>query len=68
MAVVMVDAARAQGVSVMSLLEGSNKTTLSLLEANTYKFINQLRDGTSQLAASKGVDNRTSVRSRYLLA
>ncbi|MHA1289547.1 MAG: hypothetical protein ACTSPB_19345 [Candidatus Thorarchaeota archaeon] len=68
MAVVMVDAARAQGVSVMSLLEGSNTATLSLLEANTYKFINQLRDGTSQLAASKGVDNRTSVRSRYLLA
>ena len=68
MAVVMVDAARAQGVSVMSLLEGSNTATLSLIEANTYKFINQLRDGTSQLEASKGVDNRTSVRSRYLLA
>ena len=68
MAVVMVDAARAQGVSVMSLLEGSNTERLSLLEANTYKFINQLRDGSSQLSASKGVDNRTSVRSRYLLA
>jgi len=68
MAVVMVDAARAQGVSVMALLEGSNTETLSLLEANTYRFINQLRDGTSQLSASRGVDNRTSVRSRYLLA
>lgn len=68
MAVVFVDSARAQGVSVMSLLEGSNKEKIALLEAETYKFINQLRDGSSQLAGSKGVDNRTSVRSRYLLA
>lgn len=68
MAVVFVDSARAQGVSVMSLLEGANADKIALLQAETYKFINQLRDGSSQLSGSREVDNRVSVRSRYLLA
>ncbi len=68
MAVVFVDAARAQGVSVMSLLEGANEEKVALLQAQTYKFINQLRDESSQLSGSRSIDNRVSVRSRYLLA
>jgi len=68
MALVMVDAAKAQGVGVMSLLEQRDGNKLALLDAQTFNYINQLRDGSSQLSSSKTVDNRKSVRSRYLLA
>lgn len=68
MALVMVDSAKARGVSVMKLLDGSDTQKIKLLESETYNYINQLRDGTSQLSGSKAVDNRTSVRARYLLA
>jgi hypothetical protein len=68
MALVIVDAAKAQGVSVMKLLNGSNKQTIELLEKQTYNYINQLRDGTSQLAGSNRTNNNASVRARYLLA
>ena len=68
MALVMVDAAKAQNLSVMRLLDGSNSDKIALLEAETYNYINQLRDGTSQLSGSKPNNNQTSVRARYLLA
>jgi hypothetical protein len=68
MALVMVDAAKAQGVSTMSLLDGSDKQKIKLLEAQAYNYINQLREGTTQLSGSKTTDNKTSVRARYLLA
>jgi len=68
MALVMADAAKARGISVMKLLDGSDKTSIKLLEAETYNYINQLRDGTSQLSGSAPTDNRKSVRARYLLA
>lgn len=68
MALVMVDAAKAQGVSTMSLLDGSDKQKIKLIEAEAYNYINQLREGTTQLSGSKPTNNRTSVRARYLLA
>ena len=68
MALVVVDAAKAQGVSAMSILDGSDTTSIKLLDSQTYNYINQLRDGTSQLSGSKPSDNRKSVRARYLLA
>jgi len=68
MALVMVDTAKAQGVSVMKLLDETNPQKIALLEAESYKYINQLRDGTSQLSGSKQTDNKKSVRARYLLA
>jgi hypothetical protein len=67
MALVFVDAAKAQGVSVMSLIESTNSSQLSLLSAETYKYINQLRDSTNQLSGSVAVDNSLSLRSRYLI-
>ena len=68
MAVVMVDAAKAQGVGVMSLLKDTGAQEISLVNNNAYKFINQLRDGSSQLSGSEEIDNSKSLRSRYLLA
>ncbi len=68
MALVMSDIAKKKGVSVMELLDGSDKQSIKLLEAETYRFINQLRDGTSQLSGSTTTDNNKSVRARYLLA
>ena len=68
MALVIVDAAKAQGVSVMSILEQRNSNKLALLDAKTYNYINQLRDRSSQLSNSTTVDNKKSVRSRYLIA
>ena len=68
MALVMVDAAKSQGVPVMRLLDGSDTQQIALFEAQTFNLINQLRDGTSQLSGSKPTNNQTSVRSRFLLA
>jgi len=68
MAVVMVDAAKAQGVGVMSLLKNTSAQEMALVSAEAYTFINQLRDGSSQLAGSEAIDNAKSLRSRYLLA
>lgn len=68
MAVVMVDAARAQGVGVMSLLRDTSAQEMALVNNSAYKFINQLRDGSSQLSGSEAIDNSKSLRSRYLLA
>lgn len=68
MALVMADIAKAQGTTVMRLLDDSDKQSIKLLEAETYNYINQLRDGTSQLSGSTTTDNRKSVRARYLLA
>ena len=68
MAVVLVDSAKAQNVNVMSLIEQREGNKLALLEPKTFDYINQLRDGSSQLSSSKEIDNRKSVRSRYLLA
>ena len=67
MALVMVDVAKAKSVSVMKLLDGSDTQSIKLLEADTYNYINQLRDGTSQLSGSNSTNNNTSVRARYLL-
>ena len=68
MAMVMVDSAKAQGVDVMSLIDSSNTTEMSLVSNTAYTYINQLRDGSSQLGASRVIDNNKSLRSRYLLA
>lgn len=68
MAVVMVDTARAQGVGVMSLLRDTSAQEMALVNNTAYKFINQLRDGSSQLSGSEAIDNNKSLRSRYLLA
>lgn len=68
MAVVMVDAAKAQGVGVMSLLKETSSQELALVSEEAYTFINQLRDGSSQLSGSKAINNAKSLRSRYLLA
>ncbi len=68
MAVVMVDAAKAQGVGVMALLKDTDAQEISLVNNTAYKFINQLRDGSSQLSGSEAIDNSKSLRSRYLLA
>lgn len=68
MAVVMVDVAKSQGVGVMSLLKDTSAQEMALVSAEAYTFINQLRDGSSQLSGSKAIDNAKSLRSRYLLA
>lgn len=68
MALVMADIAKKEGVSVMKLVDDSNKQNIKLLEAETYRYINQLRDGTSQLSGSTATNNSKSVRARYLLA
>jgi hypothetical protein len=67
MALVLVDVAKAQGVSTMSLLDGSDKQKIKLIEAEAYNYINQLRETTTQLSGSKPTNNK-SVRARYLLA
>ena len=68
MAVVLVDSAKAQGVGVMSLIDSASTEELSLVSNTAYTYINQLRDGSSQLGASQDIDNSESLRSRYLLA
>jgi hypothetical protein len=68
MAMVMVDAAKAQGTGVMSLIDSASTTEMSLVSNTAYKYINQLRDISSQLGASEDIDNSKSLRSRYLIA
>lgn len=68
MAVVMVDAAKAQSVGVMSLIDSSSTTEMALVSNQAYIYINQLRDGSSQLGASQTINNANSLRSRYLIA
>lgn len=68
MAMVMVDAAKAQGVGVMSLIDSSTTTEMALISNTAYTYINQLRDTSSQLGASEDIDNSKSLRSRYLIA
>ncbi len=68
MALVLVDAAKAQGTTVMKLIENVSADEMSVLQAETYNYLNQLRSGTSQLAGSKPVDNTKSYRARYLKA
>src|SRR6056297_2098287 len=50
MAVVFIDAAKANNQSVMSLLESASDEALAITNANTYTFINQLRNLTTQLS------------------
>ena len=66
MAVVFVDAAKSQGVGVMSLLESANATALSLANAEVFNRVNQLRDLTSQLNTSTPIDNTASVPARRI--
>ena len=68
MAMVLVDAAQAQGVGVMSLIKTTDTTKMALVSNTAYTYINQLRDGSSQLGGSQNIDNGKSLRSRYLLA
>ena len=68
MALVMLDAAKAQGVGVMSLLKTTSTQEVALVTNEAYKYINQLRDISSQLSGSGTIDNSKSYRSRYLLA
>jgi hypothetical protein len=66
MALVFVDAAKAQGISVAALLRDVTSSELSLVEAKSYDYINKLRDNTSQLSGSTPVSNNNSYRARYL--
>jgi len=68
MAMVMVDAAKAQGMGVMSLIDSASTTEMALVSNTAYTYINQLRDISSQLGASEEIDNTQSLRSRYLIA
>lgn len=68
MALVLVDAAAAQNVNVMSLINNTDAKEMALVSNTAYTFINQLRNGSSQLGGSKAIDNSKSLRSRYLLA
>ena len=68
MAMVLIDSAKAQGLPVMSLIDSTSTTELALVTNEAYTYINQLRDGSSQLGASQAIDNNKSLRSRYLLA
>ena len=68
MAMVLVDSAKAQGMGVMSLIDSASTTEMSLVSNTAYKYINQLRDISSQLGASEDIDNSKSLRSRYLIA
>lgn len=66
MAVVFVDVAERSGVSVMSILNNADKNVIGLLEARVYEYINQLRDGTSQLSRAPRINNNKSLISRRL--
>lgn len=66
MAAVFVDVAKSQGVGVMSLLETTNPTALSLVNAEVFNRMNQLRDLTSQLNGSSPIDNTASVPARRI--
>jgi len=68
MAAVFVDAAKSEGVGVMSLLESTNTNALSLVNAQVFNRINQLRDLSSQLNSSSPVDNTASVPARRIQA
>lgn len=68
MAVVMVDTAKAQGVSVMSLFNDTGSQEVALNNNAAYTYINQLRDGSSQLGGSEAINNANSLRARYILA
>jgi hypothetical protein len=68
MALVLVDAAKAQGVAVMSLIDATNTEEMALISNEAYRQINQLRDISSQLGSSQDIDNSESLRSRYLIA
>lgn len=68
MALVLVDAAKAQNISVMRLIEQADTEDLRLVSKAAYTFINQLRDLNSQLSGSRTINNNQSLRARYLLA
>lgn len=68
MALVLIDAAAAQNVNVMSLIKNTDANEMALISNTAYTFINQLRDGSSQLGGTKVIDNSKSLRARYLLA
>jgi hypothetical protein len=68
MAMVLVDSAKAQDVPVMSLIDSASTAELALVSNTAYTYINQLRDGSSQLGSSQDIDNSKSLRSRYLIA
>ena len=67
MALVLLDVAKAKGISIMTLLDTATPEQLSLLEAETYRFVNLLREKTSQLTGVSAVNNAASLRARYLL-
>ncbi len=68
MALILTDVAAAQNINVMSLIDNTNINEMALVSNTAYTFINQLRDGSSQLTGSKSIDNSKSLRARYLLA
>ena len=68
MALVLLDSAAAQGLSVNKLLRNSSDVAVALQSPAAYTYINQLRSISSQLSGSNAIDNSKSLRSRYLLA
>lgn len=67
MALVLLDVAKAKGVSILTLLDSATPEQLSLLEAETYRFVNLLREKTSYLTGANPINNAQSYRARYLL-
>ena len=68
MALVLLDVAKVRGLNVMSLINNTEAQELALVGTEAYQYINQLRNGNSQLSGSNTIDNSKSLRSRYLVA
>lgn len=67
MGLVLLDVAKAQGMSIVELLDKTSPEQLALLEAETYRYVNLLRENTSQLTGTNNVNNAQSYRARYIL-
>jgi hypothetical protein len=67
MALILLDVAKVQGISVVELLDRTSTEALALLEAEAYRYVNLLRENTSQLTGTNSVNNAQSYRARYLL-
>jgi len=67
MALVFLDVAKIQNMTVMQLLDNTNDVDIKMVTAEAYKYINQLRNNTSSLARSQPTNNSQSFRARYLI-
>ena len=67
MAMVLLDTAKMLDTTVIHLLDKSSEDQLKLVEAETYRYMNLLRDNTSKLSATRPTSNTRSYRARYLI-